>query len=238
MNCPRDNSFLQKDFHSAIMIDVCPQCAGMFISLNELVNHFSVPDLEKLLREKVDESPSSPFRCPRCDVLKTLANKIDSTMHPFIVKNIEIDICGNCLGIWFDGGELEKIMPQTEYQKLMDYKRSSSKNGDTEQTSKLLEEAREKEMDVLSSIAEAKPRCEPRKDTKEVKDAEKNQEVKVQEVKDTGNVKDVKEGKGIKELSEHAKEKELVPDKVSRREEEDKKKKPIKKKTTLKKTSE
>jgi len=157
MNCPRDNAYLQKDFHKAIMIDVCPVCGGMFISLNELVNHFSVPDLEKLLKEKVDAAPASPFKCPRCDVLKTLSNSIDSTMHPVIVKNIEIDICGNCLGIWFDGGELEKIMPAAEYKKLME---SGMDKGSTEAKG-LLENARGKEVDILSHIAEAKPKSGP-----------------------------------------------------------------------------
>lgn len=43
------------------------------------------------------------MKCPNCDVTLLIADK----------KNVEIDYCPQCRGIWLDRGELEKIIERT-----------------------------------------------------------------------------------------------------------------------------
>jgi Zn-finger nucleic acid-binding protein len=155
VNCPRDQYYLQKDFHDLIMIDACPRCSGMFLSIHELLNHFKIPDLEETLRQKIDETAPSPIKCPRCEVLRALSDSIDATMHPFMVTGVEIDICGNCLGIWFDGGELERIMPPVEFKKFNTAREAGVK--DLEQT-KILARARNQGIRALEGISKAVPK--------------------------------------------------------------------------------
>lgn len=48
------------------------------------------------------------MNCPRCDT-PLVKEKIEKYYPNIPTKNIEVDVCSSCTGIWFDRGELEKI---------------------------------------------------------------------------------------------------------------------------------
>ena len=51
-----------------------------------------------------DDAATVLFRCPKCG-----ANLIEMTY-----KGVEIDKCSNCMGLWLDCGELERVMDNDE----------------------------------------------------------------------------------------------------------------------------
>ena len=40
------------------------------------------------------------MNCPRCNVPMTARTR----------ERVEVDVCGQCSGVWLDGGELQKIL--------------------------------------------------------------------------------------------------------------------------------
>lgn len=49
------------------------------------------------------------MKCIKCN---------SGTLETIIIDNIEVDECNNCSGIWFDAGELEKILSKEDVSKL------------------------------------------------------------------------------------------------------------------------
>ena len=49
------------------------------------------------------------MKCIKCD---------SGTLKAVQVDNIEVDECDNCSGIWFDAGELEKILKKNDISEL------------------------------------------------------------------------------------------------------------------------
>ena len=43
---------------------------------------------------------SGPIACPCCE----------TWMQPYFSRSVELDQCGSCGGVWFDGGELERVV--------------------------------------------------------------------------------------------------------------------------------
>ncbi len=60
--------------------------------------------------------------------------KCDGALREVAVENVEVDQCDKCRGIWFDLGELEKVLAQGEIQKLRDTI-DNSKTEDIQQAS-------------------------------------------------------------------------------------------------------
>lgn len=57
-------------------------------------------DKERLERQKREQQANHWMKCPKCgDDLKEQ-----------IYRDIKVDVCGNCNGLWLDDGELELLL--------------------------------------------------------------------------------------------------------------------------------
>ncbi len=110
MNCPACGNQLQQITVSDVSVDVCKGgCGGIWFDNLEL-KKFDEPHEsagEELLDIERDESivvdRSEKIKCPKCD-------NIIMMRHFFSVKKeVEVDECPNCCGIWLDAGELSRL---------------------------------------------------------------------------------------------------------------------------------
>lgn len=109
MQCPHcENVSLDEiTVQGGIEVDECPRCRGVWFDKGEFGSylHFSkdVPELTAL-EEKAEETSRS---CPRCR--KTLKERQFVPESP-----VRIDVCGDCDGVWLDGGELAQLEDLTK----------------------------------------------------------------------------------------------------------------------------
>ncbi len=110
MLCPRCDAELQeqtiKDLFTSIQVDCCPSCGGTWFDkgeLNQLENimEVSIVEIRKIPNKN---SQLEKLKCPCCNLHPTL-----SKSEHFRDKNVIIDHCEVCQGIWLDKGELEAI---------------------------------------------------------------------------------------------------------------------------------
>lgn len=99
------------DKNTGLEIDACPKCWGLWFDSNELGHFFTSEQLKSrfFLPEDVMPAQSTGFiistktrPCPRC--MKAMQEKL--------FGDVSVDICQNCLGIWLDDGELQRIVKQ------------------------------------------------------------------------------------------------------------------------------
>ena len=113
MNCPACNNLLSHIVAGGIELDVCKNgCGGIWFDKFEF-KRFDEPHEEagvELLDIPVDESikinHDEKRKCPKCS---------DATLirHFFSVKkDVEIDTCYTCAGVWLDSGELNNVRNQ------------------------------------------------------------------------------------------------------------------------------
>lgn len=110
MKCPACGSELVEVEVGGVKVDVCKEgCGGMWFDNFEL-KKFDEPheeDGEELLNMttdvRADIDRSKRYNCPKC-------GDIVMMRHFFSVKKeVEIDECPGCGGIWLDAGELGRI---------------------------------------------------------------------------------------------------------------------------------
>jgi len=111
MNCPACRNKLEEISVDSMTIELCQGgCGGMFFDHHELKKVDEPTELtgEKLVdlqsKAAVAVATTEPRRqCPKCP-------SVTMMRHYFSVrKEVVIDECGNCGGMWLDKGELEKI---------------------------------------------------------------------------------------------------------------------------------
>jgi hypothetical protein len=110
MRCPACRNTLAETDAGAVRLDVCRGgCGGVWFDRFEIkkLDEPHEPAGEDLFKIERDESirvdPNKRLMCPRCQELVMMR-------HYFSVrKEIEIDECPGCGGIWLDHGELGKI---------------------------------------------------------------------------------------------------------------------------------
>jgi len=110
MNCPRCNIELTNktiiDFKYFLNIDYCNSCGGIWLDKGELAR------LEKTIEPTFYEIRKIPksqeqlqiLKCPSCDNSKIL----QKAQHQRD-KNVIMDYCPVCKGMWLDTGEIEAI---------------------------------------------------------------------------------------------------------------------------------
>jgi Zn-finger nucleic acid-binding protein len=100
MQCPRcDNSQLQLLIQQGgVELDCCGECDGLWFDGGELQEML---DGAIGALEIPEDAERSPLKCPRC------GEKLFVFHYPR--SNVEVDMCGQCKGIWLDGGELTQI---------------------------------------------------------------------------------------------------------------------------------
>lgn len=88
-----------------VEIDYCPNCSGIWLDEGELELLYSIdkPDNElQNLFQQTTSSKEKSYKCPICRkrMIKTKFNNSD----------LILDKCPQKHGIWFDKGELEKVL--------------------------------------------------------------------------------------------------------------------------------
>lgn len=98
MKCPIHNSELVSSIWNNQPIKRCKACSGVWLNdaqLKQVIrngydNYRKIFDLDLIARDLI---------CPECN----------STLFEVEYKNIRIDICIKCKGVWFDSGELQEL---------------------------------------------------------------------------------------------------------------------------------
>lgn len=113
MKCPACERELQEMKVSDLVVDVCQDgCGGIWFDNFELekVDEKHESAGEPLLDIPRDESLTVDYTitrpCPKCDGIKMMKHFVS------VKKEVEVDECGACAGIWLDYGELGKIRNQ------------------------------------------------------------------------------------------------------------------------------
>lgn len=113
MKCPACQNTMSEVALDEIAVDVCDGgCGGIWFDRFELqkVDEPRESAGEKLLSVKKDPNISVDYNarrnCPKCD------NIIMMRHFYSIKKEVVVDECPNCSGIWLDSGELGKIRDQ------------------------------------------------------------------------------------------------------------------------------
>ncbi len=110
MNCPACGNILEQLIVSDVTLDVCKGgCGGIWFDNYEL-KKFDEPHEyagDEILDIERDDSividRTQQINCPKCEDIVMM-------QHFFSVKKeVEIDECPGCGGIWLDAGELAKI---------------------------------------------------------------------------------------------------------------------------------
>lgn len=88
-----------------VEIDYCPVCSGIWLDEGELELLYSIDNTESELKKLFRESSNSkekPFKCPVCRK-KMIKIRFNNT-------ELIIDKCPANHGLWFNKGELEKVL--------------------------------------------------------------------------------------------------------------------------------
>jgi len=97
--------------HRQIELDYCTGCEGVWFDAGELellirTTNLEIPDLslESLLASPAEKPSHGGRRCPVCG----------RRMREIAIGEpaINIDVCPQGDGLWFDGGELQQLMGQ------------------------------------------------------------------------------------------------------------------------------
>lgn len=126
MQCLRCKKYMHKSIFNDVLIDYCVECNSIWLDQDELEdileNH--KPKIEDLIKEakleKKSENNSISYEdiCPHCGVGKYIK---DSKF------NLEVDRCSNCNGLFFDKGELKRVIAENNiswWKKVKNYFKS------------------------------------------------------------------------------------------------------------------
>ena len=115
MNCPACDKSLAEKTVESITVDVCEDgCGGIWFDNFELekVDTATESAGEGLLEVARDESitvdHTARRKCPKCD------NQIMMRHFASTNREVEVDECPACGGVWLDAGELGSIRAQYE----------------------------------------------------------------------------------------------------------------------------
>jgi Zn-finger nucleic acid-binding protein len=115
MNCPACDHVLSSRRLAGIPVDICHGgCGGLWFDAFELAKVDESHELtdEELLRPKlnlaaqVGDAPKRP--CPRCAGVRLRRHFFSPQ------RQVEIDTCPQCGGVWLDAGELQRIRAEKE----------------------------------------------------------------------------------------------------------------------------
>lgn len=111
MNCPKCKDSMVVLELKDVEIDKCFSCNGVWLDEGELEQLLQGSKLgEEIIYSIIPhkKSKEKPVKCPVCGkkMTKILAGRSES---------IVLDKCENEHGIWFDGGELEKIIYMADF---------------------------------------------------------------------------------------------------------------------------
>lgn len=87
-------------------VDRCEKCRGLFLDKGELESIIEMVDIFEKVRLDEPEIPT----VPRDEIERVVSCPDDGVhMKPTDIGCVVIDVCGECEGIWLDGGEIAAL---------------------------------------------------------------------------------------------------------------------------------
>ncbi len=111
MQCPIDRVELQQREISGRNVFSCAQCHGHYVPAELFPEARAASAVQLHLQQK------QAFSVLRRDGLTLISPCHAKTMQTLFFRGIEIDVCPECLGLWLDDGELQKIKEQVSVAK-------------------------------------------------------------------------------------------------------------------------
>lgn len=107
MICPQCQCPFETSGDSAQLVHHCPQCSGTWIGGRSLHTMLAQSNdsigIERILDSILDlDFRKSQRLCPRCT---------GRHLKVVMIENTELDFCSTCKGLFFDPGELERVLP-------------------------------------------------------------------------------------------------------------------------------
>lgn len=113
MECPRCESkpaLTQVSLDEHIVVDACRGCKGIFFEADELGGFLKLskdlPNYAALL-----QAAKASFPCPHCEHTMKEVRYVPE-------KDLEVDYCEGCEGMWLDGGEIGMARDMAEAQEV------------------------------------------------------------------------------------------------------------------------
>ncbi len=98
MHCPKCKAYTTEEQLFNVEVDVCPTCQGIWFDRSELSR---IVGSDQDLDISEDTMRETAYRCPRCfEALMEVPYTWDKELH--------VDVCASCQGIFLDRGEIEK----------------------------------------------------------------------------------------------------------------------------------
>lgn len=107
MICPQCHCEFDIGVDSEQPVFNCPQCTGTWISGRSLhamlARHNDSASIEDVLDSILElDFRDSRRQCPRCT---------PRHLKVVLIENTELDFCSRCKGLFFDPGELDRVLP-------------------------------------------------------------------------------------------------------------------------------
>lgn len=116
LQCPRCSTALSTAtiddaYFTPIEVEQCDLCNGMWLSSDTLerVENVYEPVLIEFRDIPSKEDQYEEMQCPQCESV-TMVKSVHERD-----KNVVIDSCPQCHGVWLDGGELEAIQKENVF---------------------------------------------------------------------------------------------------------------------------
>jgi Zn-finger nucleic acid-binding protein len=110
MDCPRCIEKMEDTNIKGIAVNRCLYCNGTWLQLTSLKHIFersgskqSIVDVKRAFQSQYDGNANR--QCPECEKQK---------LFQIVVDGVELDLCPQCNGLFFDEGELKQLLPESE----------------------------------------------------------------------------------------------------------------------------
>lgn len=95
---------------SALELDRCGTCHGLWFDREELRQLLSTPELRQQFRLP-DPGSDAPISDPEQRLCARCAQR---PLTPRLLKDVQVDECSECQGIWLDAGEIARLIALQE----------------------------------------------------------------------------------------------------------------------------
>jgi Zn-finger nucleic acid-binding protein len=101
---------MRKASRDGVLVDVCDTCGGLWLDAGELeaLERKEVKERGELIRQARQELVEEAQQilkvrglCPKCQVER---------LKLIVKRGVQLDYCPRCKGLYFDDGELERVM--------------------------------------------------------------------------------------------------------------------------------
>lgn len=96
-----------------VEVDYCDRCRGLWLDAGEIEELLGPQRDDMLVRALNQPAEARPTRylCPRCD----------QPLHEIPVLDVKLDRCPTGHGLWFDDGELRRVLARGGAQESVAY---------------------------------------------------------------------------------------------------------------------